>query len=417
MTNTSGKYKSLPHLTVSELCHSVSVGIVITPARYYVESGVRAFRSMNVRPDRISDERWVYLSDEGHRLHSKTTLRTGDVLIVRSGEPGVACVVTSEYDGCNCIDLVITRPNREKVLPQYLSYYLNSDIAKQSIQSVQGGLAQKHLNVSAVNKLRIPLPPLPEQQKIAAILSTWDRAIELTEKLVAAKQRLKQALFAKFFSKQQNSHSPKAKDEDRRVEIGKLVRKRFEKSCDLDKYPLHSFTIEDGVTQKTDRYERSFLLRDAENNGYSVVHFGDFVINPMNLRFGAIGRSQVRFPVTVSAYYDVFHIVDSNCDPIYLEYLLKSPFLMHTYERVSAGSLIEKKRVHFSEFGKIRIELPSLPEQKRISVILGVMDRELRLLTLKRKQLLQQKKGLMQQLLTGKVRVNVDTKAIKAAVT
>jgi type I restriction enzyme S subunit len=90
---------------------AISVGIVITPARWYVDGdGVVALRGLNVRPGAINTEDLVQISQEGHALHAKSRLRSGDVVVVRTGQTGVAAVVPESLDGCNCIDLVIVRP-------------------------------------------------------------------------------------------------------------------------------------------------------------------------------------------------------------------------------------------------------------------------------------------------------------------
>ena len=118
------------HLCVAnDLCHSISVGIVIKPSQYYVpeNNGIKAFRSANVREGVINDSNWVYLSQEGHDANKKSQLKENDILIVRTGYPGTACVVTKEFEGSNAIDIVIARPNQEKILPQYLCAFTNSE--------------------------------------------------------------------------------------------------------------------------------------------------------------------------------------------------------------------------------------------------------------------------------------------------
>lgn len=176
---------------VEEICERVSVGIVIKPSQYYVDDGdgIRAFRSANIAENRIVDDKWVYLSHAGHAANAKSRLRAGDVLVVRSGAPGTACVVTPEFEGANCIDVVFARPNPEMVLPEYLSEYTNSDVGKQHVFGNKGGLALQHFNVGAYKEMLVLLPPLPEQRKIAEILRTWDEAIEKLEAMRKVKER------------------------------------------------------------------------------------------------------------------------------------------------------------------------------------------------------------------------------------
>jgi type I restriction enzyme S subunit len=84
--------------------------------------------------------------------------------------------------------------------------------------------------------------------------------------------------------------------------LGNFFYEREEYTTDLDQYSLYSFTIENGVTPKTERYNREFLLKDKENNQFRIVYPGDLVYNPMNLRFGAISLCRTKDPVAISAY-------------------------------------------------------------------------------------------------------------------
>ncbi|MBW2557416.1 MAG: restriction endonuclease subunit S [Deltaproteobacteria bacterium] len=187
--------------------------------------------------------------------------------------------------------------------------------------------------------------------------------------------------------------------------LGTFLYERKEYTADLDQYSLHSFTIEDGVTPKTERYNRDFLLRDKENNQFRIVYPGDLVYNPMNLRFGAISICRTKDPVTISAYYHVLRLKESSCCPIFLEALLRSPQILSLFDAIAIGSLIEKRRVHLSLFRATPIPIPSLLEQKKIADILSTWDEAIeqtrRLIGLKKRR----KKALMQQLLTGKKRL------------
>ena len=188
------------------------------------------------------------------------------------------------------------------------------------------------------------------------------------------------------------------------VTIGSLFTERQEKSSNMEEFPLYSFTIQDGVTPKTERYERSFLLKSEENE-FSVVRLNDFVFNPMNLRFGAISYSRIKMPVSVSAYYNVLIAQQEKIDHDYMETFFRSHPVMNLYDRIAIGSLIEKRRVHLSILEKTFIPLPPIKEQKAIGETFRKWDRSIDLT----QQLIAEKrlrrKGLMQQLLTGKRRL------------
>ncbi len=117
---------NFPIVSIEDVA-SVQVGVVIKPAQYYTDAdhGIKTFRSLNIGPMHIKDTDWVYFSEEGNRKNQKSVLNENDLVIVRSGAPGTACVITKEYAGCNAVDIIIARPDLGKVNPYYLCQYTN----------------------------------------------------------------------------------------------------------------------------------------------------------------------------------------------------------------------------------------------------------------------------------------------------
>ena len=174
-----------------DICETISVGIVVQPSSYYVKEGVPAFRSQNVRADRIQVEPMVYISKEANDGPvRKSKLSAGDVLIVRTGYPGTSCVVPPEFEGSNCIDLIFARPDKLRLSSHYLSRFFNSDLAKRQVQAGKTGLAQQHYNVAAVKSTKIPLPSLGEQERIVSNLELVDSKIETAASRFNALQEL-----------------------------------------------------------------------------------------------------------------------------------------------------------------------------------------------------------------------------------
>ena len=171
---------------------------------------------------------------------------------------------------------------------------------------------------------------------------------------------------------------------------------------DLDKYPLYSLTIEDGITPKTERYERSHLVKKGDS--YKIVRPNDYAYNPMNLRFGAVARHKGNMPVAVSGYYDIFTTVHESDLPFMDSFLTCGPLITY-YNRVSTGSLVEKQRVHFSQFLEFMLPLPSINERTKIAAILTTQDKVIELKEKRLAEKQRQKKYLMQQVLTGKKRL------------
>lgn len=175
----------------SELCSRICVGIVIQPAKYYVKEGVPAFRSANVREEGIDPSNLVYISQKSNALLAKSQVRSGDIISVRTGYPGTSAVVPDQYDGCNCVDILISTP-REEVCSEYLCSWINSDFGKEQVLRQQGGIAQQHFNVGELRQLLVGLPAVEEQTLITKRLATSSARIEL-EKAVFQKLQLQKA--------------------------------------------------------------------------------------------------------------------------------------------------------------------------------------------------------------------------------
>ncbi|URM99337.1 restriction endonuclease subunit S [Actinomadura madurae] len=169
------------------LVDRVNVGIVITPAAWYVpEGGVPALRGLNIEAGRIKRDDLVRISHEGDVANEKSRLHSGDIVVVRTGQAGAAAVVPPDLDGTNCIDLVIIRPG-EWIDPRYLAYVLNSEWARRKIEQNSVGSIQSHFNVSAMKNLLVPSTGLEEQRRIADFLDAEtariDRLIQLREQM------------------------------------------------------------------------------------------------------------------------------------------------------------------------------------------------------------------------------------------
>lgn len=174
----------------------LTVGFVGTMARHYEIDGVPFLRSQNVLPHRIDMTDVRFISPEFNERISKSELRPGDVVTVRTGTPGTTAVIPDSLPMANCSDLVITRPGPD-VDARWLSYYMNS-AATHSISSALVGAVQQHFNVGAAKKTRLALPPLVEQQAIAEVLGALDDKIAANTALAASADDLMHHTFRRM---------------------------------------------------------------------------------------------------------------------------------------------------------------------------------------------------------------------------
>lgn len=153
-----------------ELAWEITVGHVGPMKHRYVPNGVPFLRSQNVRENRFDSTGLLFIDEEFHRELPKSSLSPGDLLVVRSGAPGTACVLPEEVGRANCADLVITRllPG---LIPRLAAIYVNSEHAKAQVRSAQVGMAQQHFNVGSMKEMIIPLMPEGEQDELLKVLT------------------------------------------------------------------------------------------------------------------------------------------------------------------------------------------------------------------------------------------------------
>lgn len=202
---TAEERSTLPGWTQTifgEICREITVGYVGKMADQYRDAGVPFLRSQNVRPMRFSPENILYISEEFHASVFKSRLEPGDLAIVRSGAPGVTCVIPESLPIANCSDLVIARPS-ERLNSWFGCIYMNSEIAQRNVADNQVGVAQQHFNVGSMKKMPINLPPVEEQTEIVRrVEQLFAFTDQLEAKVASAKSRidhLTQSILAKAF--------------------------------------------------------------------------------------------------------------------------------------------------------------------------------------------------------------------------
>lgn len=176
------------------LCRQIVVGIVIRPVQYYREDGVPMLRSANVKENHIDPTNLVFMSAKDNEKLSKSQVAVGDLVTVRTGYPGTTSVVPPEFDGCNTVDIVISRPDLNQIRSEFLSIWINSDHGKRQVLEGQGGLAQQHFNVGAMKSLLLKVTSISEQKRIEGMLLKQATAMQDLESNVAKLRSLKTGL-------------------------------------------------------------------------------------------------------------------------------------------------------------------------------------------------------------------------------
>ena len=175
----------------------LTVGFVGTMAAHYTETGVPFLRSTNIEPFNVKMDDLKYISPEFNKTLKKSELHTNDVVIVRTGKPGACTVIPQNIESWNCSDLVIIRPHKNKLNPLFLASYIN--LASGVINAHLVGAVQQHFNVGAAKKMLIPIPPIKEQNRIAAVVQMLNDKIELNLKINDNLEQQVSAIYKSWF--------------------------------------------------------------------------------------------------------------------------------------------------------------------------------------------------------------------------
>lgn len=272
----------------------------------------------------------------------------------------------------------------------FRSYLLRKQIIKFGQGAIRSNIGQGDLS-----KVKIPIPPIPEQIAIADCLSTWDKAIELQSNLIYDKQNQKDALIQQLLTGKKRL--PGFSDKWKEFKLGDLFAERNE--VKIVNLPLLSIG-QDGVYPQTDSNKRD--ISNSDKSKYKRIAVGDIGYNTMRMWQGRSALSSLEG--IVSPAYTIL-APRSNVNSYYFSILFTTSKLTNLFWRNSQGLVDDTLNCKYKDFSKIKHFVPTFEEQNAIAKILKTTEKEIQLEKQKLTDLQEQKKGLMQQLLTGKVKL------------
>ena len=194
-------HSSFENNTIDELCQVIDCEHKNAP--YVKSSEFLVVRTSNVRNGQLIMEDMKYTTKEGFEEWTQRAIPSkGDVLFTREAPAGESCLVPEDKKVCMGQRMVLLRPDKKKLDSAFLSMILATEKYKFEILKSSIGSTVSRINIGDIKKLNIIYPPIQEQKKIAEILSTWDKAIETVEKLVANSQQQKKALMQQLLTGQ-----------------------------------------------------------------------------------------------------------------------------------------------------------------------------------------------------------------------
>ena len=348
-----------------------------------------------VSPVDLSENKYIYntekkLSLKGYSLSRQ--IPAGAVLFTCIGSTIGKMGITISPLACNQqINAIICNSD---ISNEYV-YYELSNRAKR-IKLLAGEQAVPIINKSDFENSKILLPPLSEQQKIAEVLGTWDKAIEMQTQLIKKLELRKKGLMQHLLTGKKRL--PGFSGEWRKVKLGKL----FIESNEINKahLPLLSITADRGVIFQSESDKRD--ISNDDKSKYKHICPNDIGYNTMRMWQGRCALSSLEGIVSPA-----YTIITPNKDinPYFMEMLFKQPFTIYCFWTHSQGLVNDTLNCKFPDFSQIKVTIPNFEEQNAISQFFKGINHEIELCTQKLNSLLQQKKGLMQVLLTGKKRV------------
>jgi type I restriction enzyme S subunit len=292
--------------------------------------------------------------------------------------------------------LIRFRLDSKILLPEFLYQFCETNEYWNWVKMTSQRSGQPGINSQEFGQLTFPLPPLPEQQKIATILSKWDETIDAQSQLIEAKEKLKQGLMQKLLSGEVRFPGFEEDWEMKKLgDIGKIkMCKRIFNHQTLSEGDIPFYKI-GTFGKKADAFISNELYEEYKNK-FSFPLKGEILISAA----GTLGRTVVYDGKP--AFFQDSNIVWLSHD----ETIVLNRFLYFVYQTVryeSEGGTIQ--RLYNSIIYDVDIYLPSIEEQNKIATFLTYTDEEIRNLKTELEALKLQKKGLMQELLTGKIRV------------
>ena len=322
-----------------------------------------------------------------------------DIVIVRYGAS--AGYIGTGQDGVLANNLFKVDPN-EKVLDKHFLFFLLTDFkAYKYFQNAMFGGAMPALSFEIVGNFRVSLPPLPEQKAISQVLSTADAAIHTTEKLIAQKELRKKWLMQQLLTGKKRLNGFDGEVKLKVVEH--FLKEVSERNKDLKITNVLSVTNSRGFINQAEQFDRVVASEDATN--YKIVRKGQFAYNPSRVNVGSLDLLRDFESGILSPMYVVFETDKSQLLPDYFYYQLKTQWFYGHIPMFVQGSV--RDSLSFDGLCSMKFFIPSIEEQTAIAQVLQAADKETSLLKAKAEKLREQKKGLMQQLLTGKVRIKI----------
>ena len=370
-----------------------------TPTTYgfeWQESGIPFLRSECVSDNGLNLKAAMFISEEANKHMNRSEIRVGDLLMTITGNVGRVVLLKEPFIAGN-INQHIARIRivSKDANIQFVNYFMSQNKYRLNYYKITTGQAYPQISLKQVRDSIIPLPPLKEQQKIAQILTTWDKAISKQEALIAEKEQLKKGLMQKLLSGEVRFGAD---------HTGAATSVAEDNATEVASPEWEEVRLGDVLSIGSGKDYKHLNQGDIPvyGTGGKMLTVDDFLYDGESVcigRKGTIDKPQFltgKFWTVDTLFYT--HSFN-NTIPKFI-YFVFSIINWKKYNEASGVPSLSKTTIE-----SITIKLPPFKEQQKIAQVLATADREIELLKNELEALKEQKRGLMQRLLTGKVRV------------
>lgn len=283
----------------------------------------------------------------------------------------------------------------------YKGYCFQPFYIRNQISSLGNGAIRYNLGQEELSRVKILVPPILEQQHIVSVLHLWDTAIEKQSELIEKLKLRKCALMQQLLTGKKRQ--PGFIGEWKYVPIKTFAKEVSNRNADGTNHIVLSCTKYDGLVPSLEYFGKQIYSNDLSS--YKIIPQGHFAYATNHIEEGSIGYQSNYENGLISPMYTVFVTNKEKINDTFLYAVLKSHHLIYLYKSMMEGSINRRGGLRWDSFSTIKIDLPSLEEQNAIATVLINADKEIELANKKLASLQSQKRGLMQQLLTGKKRI------------
>jgi type I restriction enzyme, S subunit len=367
----------------------------------YVEGGIPVINPMQIVDGTIQATPSMAITEHAARKLSEFRLSEGNIVIGRRGEMGRCAFVRSEEEGwlCGTGSMIIrTGPSLDA---RFIQRVLSSPPIIAEIENTSVGSTMVNLNQGTLGSLFVSIPPTKaEQEAIAEALSDADALIESLEQLLAKKRQIKQGAMQELLTGKKRLPGFSGEWELKR--IAEIASPSSEKNSAAASLPVLTCSKHLGFVDSLGYFKNQVFSRDT--SGYKVIRRGQIGYPSNHIEEGSVGLQDLYDVALVSPIYVVFSVAD-GVDSYFLHRLLKLESYRQKFETATSSSVDRRGSLRWPAFSEMTVNLPLVSEQIAIVAILSDMDAEIGALEVKLTKARRLKQGMMQDLLTGRIRL------------